>query len=86
MAQYHIDNEYFSRVKREQDAIASTIKEMSAEEDECPYCGRRADTVFTPDKPVGVTIVVKTKCKKCGNEIFLPVSFRMVSFRMACAK
>ena len=56
MARYHIDSEYLSRVKREQDAIVATLEEMSPEKDLCPYCGRQADTVFTPDKPVGVIV------------------------------
>ena len=50
---------------------------MIDREGRCPYCGRYQGNIFIPaGRRYGVTLVVKTKCPKCRNEIYLPVTFR----------
>ena len=82
MAKYHISEQYFDAVQKKQEAIISRKNAgMVGVDGECPYCHRHQGTMYRPNKQIGITAVFQTKCEKCGNIIYIPISMRTVSFR-----
>lgn len=78
-----LDDEYFQRVRGEQQKLRSRANTMPAEAYYCRYCRRKTVMLYKPDTNYGERMIVQVKCPKCKNEILTAVSFRAISFRFA---
>ena len=76
MARYQLDLEFLARIRNEQNTVKNQTLPLKASTEVCPYCKRRTGIVYKPGRTYGITAVIQTKCTKCAQEIYLPISFR----------
>lgn len=78
-----LDEEYFHRVRGEQQQLRNQAKALPTETHYCSFCKRKTIVLYKPVTKYGERMVVQLKCPKCHNEILTAVSYRSISFRFA---
>ncbi len=76
MGKYQVKESVVAYVGEKQSNITRSIEGEKEEIERCPYCGHMVIKLVKPDRQCGETMVIKTKCSKCGFEILIPISFR----------
>lgn len=78
-----LDDEYFLRVRGEQQRLRSRAATLSSESHYCRYCRRKTIILHKPPTNYGEQMIVQAICPKCHNEVLASVSFRTIHFRFA---
>jgi len=78
-----LDEEYFLRVRGEQQKLRSRAAALPSESYYCRYCRRKTIILHKPTTHYGEQMIVQAMCPKCHNEILASISFRAISFRLA---
>lgn len=79
-----LKEDYFQRVRGDQEQIRASTKGMVPEKQYCSYCRRKTAVVYKPNTNFGGRMVVQVVCPKCRREIVSCVSYRRISYRRAC--
>lgn len=78
-----LKEDYFRRVRGDQDQIRASTKDMVPEMQYCSFCRRKTAVIYKPKTNVGGRMVVQVVCPKCHREIVSCVSYRRISYRRA---
>ena len=64
-----LKEDYFQRVRGDQEQIRASTRDMVPEMQYCSYCRRKTAVIYKPKTNIGRRMVVQVVCPKCHREI-----------------